>query len=125
AQVEPFQTQLQTVANSYVQGDGFNFSRASNQLRENLRVLSPSIYPGDQKLRREYFHNHFEAFYRAIWCYGIALVILIAADLRKRGRALQTIGVAVAVLGLAFHAAGIVIRCMIASRPPVTKLFEF
>src|SRR5437764_12580426 len=51
AQVAPFQTQLQTVANSYVQGDGFNFSRASNQLRENLRVLSPSIYPGDQKLR--------------------------------------------------------------------------
>src|SRR5947199_1902161 len=124
AQVEPFQTQLQTVANSYVQGDGFNFSRASNQLRENLRVLSPSIYPGDQKLRLEYFHNHFEAFYRAILFYGISLVILIAAHLRKRGRALQNIGVAVAMLGLAFHAAGIAMRCMIAGRPPVTNMYE-
>ena len=124
AQVEPFQTQLQTVANSYVQGDGFNFSRASNQLRENLRVLSPSIYPGDQKLRLEYFHNHFEAFYRAIWCYGIALVILIAAHLRKRGRMLQNIGVAAAILGLVFQAAGIVMRCMIAGRPPVTNMYE-
>src|SRR2546429_1240868 len=38
-------------------------------------------------------YNHFEAFYRAIWCYGIALVILIAAHLRRRGRALQNIGV--------------------------------
>jgi cytochrome c-type biogenesis protein CcsB len=124
AQVAPLQTQLQTVANSYAQGDGFNLSRAANQFRENLRALSPSIYPGDQKLRLEYFYNHFEAFYRAIWCYGIALVILIAAHFRKRGRALQNIGVAVAILGLAFQAAGIVMRCMIAGRPPVTNMYE-
>jgi cytochrome c-type biogenesis protein CcsB len=124
AQVAPLQTQLQTVANSYVQDDGFNLGRAANQLRENLRALSPSIYPGDQQLRLEYFYNHFEAFYRAIWCYGIALVILIAAHLRKHGRALQNIGVAVAILGLAFQAAGIVMRCMIAGRPPVTNMYE-
>ena len=123
-QVTPVQTQLQTVGNSYVQGDGFNLNRAANQLRENLRALSPSIYPRDQQLRLEYFYNHFEAFYRAIWCYGIALVILITAHLRKRGRALLNIGVAVAILGLAFQAAGIVMRCMIASRPPVTNMYE-
>src|SRR5436189_4698226 len=124
AQFAPIRVQLQTVVTGYVNADPFNFSRAANQLRENLRALSPSIYPRDQQLRLEYFYNHFEAFYRAIWCYGIALVILIAARLRRRGRALQTIGVAVAVLGLAFHAAGIVMRCMIASRPPVTNMYE-
>src|SRR5207237_4163325 len=69
-------------------------------------------------------YNHFEAFYRAIWCYGIALVILIAAHLRRRGRALQSSGVVVAVLGLAFQAVGIVMRCMIAGRPPVTNMYE-
>jgi cytochrome c-type biogenesis protein CcsB len=134
AQVAPLRTQLQTVASSYVQSDGFNLSRAANQLREDLRELSPSIYPRDQQLRLEYFYNHFEAFYRAIWCYGIALVILITAHFRKRatanpsgggrGRALQSFGVAVAILGLAFQAAGIVMRCMIASRPPVTNMYE-
>jgi cytochrome c-type biogenesis protein CcsB len=124
AQFAPIQGQLQMVVNSYVQGDGFNFSRAANQIRGNLRALSPSIYPEDQQLRLEYFYNHFEAFYRAIWCYGIALVILIAAHLRKRGRAFQNIGVAVALLGLAFQAAGIVMRCMIAGRPPVTNMYE-
>ena len=123
-QAAPLQTQLQAVANSYVQGDGFNLNRGANQLREDLRVLSPSIYPRDQQLRLEYFYNHFEAFYRAIWCYGIALVILITAHLRRRGRALQSVGVAVAVLGLAFQAAGIVMRCMIAGRPPVTNMYE-
>jgi cytochrome c-type biogenesis protein CcsB len=124
AQLPPVQTQLQTLASSYVQGDGFGFSRAANQLRENLRALSPSIYPQERQLRLEYFYNHFNGFYRAIWCYGIALVVLIAARLRKRGRTLQNVGVAIAILGLAFHAAGIVMRCMIAGRPPVTNMYE-
>ncbi len=124
APLAPVQTQLQTLATAYVNGDGFSFSRAANQFRENLRSLSPSIYPQERQLRLEYFYNHFEAFYRAIWCYGIALVILIAAHLRKRGRALQNIGVAIALLGLAFQASGIVMRCMIAGRPPVTNMYE-
>ncbi len=124
AQFAPVQTQLQTLANAYTQGDGFNFSRATHQLRENLRALSPSIYPQDRQLRLEYFYNHFEGFYRAIWCYGIALVILITAHLRKRGAILRNIGVAVALLGLAFQASGILMRCMIAGRPPVTNMYE-
>ena len=69
-------------------------------------------------------NNHFENFYRAIWCYGIAFVILIAAHLRKRGTALRSIGVAIAILGLAFQASGIVMRCLIAGRPPVTNMYE-
>jgi cytochrome c-type biogenesis protein CcsB len=124
AQFVSAQGQLRTAANAYVNGDAFNFSRAASQLRENLRSLSASIYPQEQKLRLEYFYNHFNAFYRAIWCYGVALVILIAAHLRQRGGALQNIGVAIAVLGLAFQAAGIVMRCMIAGRPPVTNMYE-
>jgi cytochrome c-type biogenesis protein CcsB len=123
-QFAPVQPQLQAFATTYVNGDGFNFSRAANQLRENLRALSPSIYPQERQLRLEYFYNHFEAFYRAIWCYGIALVILIAAHLRRRGRLLQTVGVGVALLGLGFQAAGIIMRCMIAGRPPVTNMYE-
>jgi len=146
AQVAPLRTQLQTVASSYVQSDGFNLSRAANQLREDLRELSPSIYPRDQQLRLEYFYNHFEAFYRAIWCYGIALVILLIAHLRRSGGlgvrrhvaafesadtsahskmgTLQWLGVIIAIAGLVFQAAGIVMRCMIASRPPVTNMYE-
>jgi cytochrome c-type biogenesis protein CcsB len=123
-QFAPIQAQLQILATAYVDGDAFNFSRGANQFRDNLRGLSPSIYPRERQLRLEYFYNHFESFYRAIWCYGIALVVLIAAHLRKRGRWLQNIGVAIALLGLTFQAAGIVMRCMIAGRPPVTNMYE-
>ena len=147
AQFAPVQTQLQTAATAYVNGDGFNFSRAANQLRDNLRGLSPSIYPQERQLRLESFYNHFEAFYRAIWCYGIALVILLVAHFRRgfgvrgdvralesgpvvagsphsKANALQLLGVGVALLGLGFQAAGIVMRCMIGGRPPVTNMYE-
>jgi cytochrome c-type biogenesis protein CcsB len=124
AQFAPIQIQLQALAKAYAQGDEFNFSRAANELRQNLRALSPSIYPQDRRLRLEYFYNHFAGFYRAIWCYGIAFLVLLVAHLRKRGRALLNLGVAIALVGLAFQAAGIVMRCMIAGRPPVTNMYE-
>src|SRR5438067_5112350 len=124
AQFAPAFAELTKMMRAYTQADTFNFSSAARQLQDNLRALSPSIYPQKSQLRLEYFYNHFKGFYRAIWCYGIALVILIVAHLRKRGVALQTVGVGIAVLGLAFQASGIVMRCLIAGRPPVTNMYE-
>jgi cytochrome c-type biogenesis protein CcsB len=134
AQFAPIQVQLQTMVAGYANDDSFNFGRAANQLRENLRALSPSIYPQERPLRLEYFYNHFNGFYRAIWCYGIAFLILLIAHLRQGGVSgegtrpggggLQAFGVIVAVAGLVFQAAGIVMRCMIAGRPPVTNMYE-
>jgi len=124
AQFAPAFAELTKMMRAYTQADTFNFSSAARELQDNLRALSPSIYPQQRQLRLEYFYNHFEGFYRAIWCYGIALVILIAAHLGKRGGALQTVGVGIALLGLTFQASGIVMRCLIAGRPPVTNMYE-
>src|SRR5436190_8587257 len=82
-QFAPVQTQLQTMANAYVKGDAFGFSRAANQLRDGLRQLSPKIYPDESQLRLEYFYNHWDGFYRAAWCYGIALLLLAIAHFRR------------------------------------------
>ncbi len=124
AQFAPIQIELQTMATSYVQADGFNFSRAASRLREGLRALSPSVYPQDRQLRLEYFYNHFEAFYRAIWFYGLAFLILLVAHARGGGRLLRNVGVSIAALAIVFHASGIVMRCLIAGRPPVTNMYE-
>jgi cytochrome c-type biogenesis protein CcsB len=118
------QTQLQTLATAYVKGDGFQFGRAANQLRDGLRGLSPKIYPEESQLRLECFYNSWDGFYRAAWCYGIALVLLSVAYMRGKGRALQSIGVSIAIVGLLFHASGIAMRCLIAGRPPVTNMYE-
>jgi cytochrome c-type biogenesis protein CcsB len=116
-------TNLQTMATAYVQGDALQFSRGARLLRDDLRALSPAVYPTPDQLRLEYVYNHFEGFYRAIWIYAAAFIILLIAHLR-RSRALTYIGVAVTAFGLACHASGIVMRCMIAGRPPVTNMYE-
>ena len=135
------QTQLQTLGTAYHDGDAFKFSRAANQLRDELRKLSPKIYPAESQLRLEYFYNHWDGFYRAALCYGLALLLLaiahfrrassaasVAASLREapeqKGGVLQTIGVIMAIAGLLFHASGIAMRCLIAGRPPVTNMYE-
>jgi cytochrome c-type biogenesis protein CcsB len=138
-QFVPVQTQLQTMANAYVKGDSFAFGRAANQLRDGLRQLSPKIYPEESQLRLEYFYNHWDGFYRAAWCYGIALLLLGVAHLRSRSHAahraaateasgkrsyLKIAGVILAIAGLLFHASGIAMRCLIAGRPPVTNMYE-
>jgi cytochrome c-type biogenesis protein CcsB len=123
-QFAPVQTELQTMANAYVHGDSFAFSRAANQLRDGLRALSPTIYPQESKLRLEYFYNHFEGFYRAAWCYGIGLVLLAIASARGKGGWVKQAGIAFAIAALLFHASGIAMRCFIAGRPPVTNMYE-
>ncbi len=124
AQFAPVQTQLQTMANAYVHGDSFGFSRSSNELRDGLRALSPSIYPQESKLRLEYFYNHWDGFYRAALCYGLALLLVAIAYARGTSGPLKFLGVALAILGLLFHASAITMRCMIAGRPPVTNMYE-
>jgi len=123
-QFAPPQRDLQNTATAYAKGDGFAFASASRQLRDSLRALNPSVYPSEKQLRLESTYNHFEAFYRAAWFYGFGFVVLLIAHLRGGGRVLRPIGVALAVVGLALHAGGIVMRCLIAGRPPVTNMYE-
>ncbi|HEX7517556.1 MAG TPA: cytochrome c biogenesis protein CcsA [Chthoniobacterales bacterium] len=118
------QTQLQTLANEYEKGHEFQFGRAANQLRDGLRGLSPKVYPDESQLRLEYFYNHWDGFYRAAWCYGVALVLLGVAYMCGKGGVVKSIGVSVAIVGLLFHASGIAMRCLIAGRPPVTNMYE-
>ncbi len=123
-QFAPARTSLQETATAYANGDGFQFSGASKNLRDNLRALSPAIYPQDRQLQLEYSSNHLEAFYRAIWLYALAFFILLFAHLRRSGPALRGIGVVIALAAIALHATGIILRCLIAGRPPVTNMYE-
>jgi cytochrome c-type biogenesis protein CcsB len=123
-QFEPARVQLQAVAKAYTEGDSFHFSRSSKLLGDALRTLSPGIYPPEKQLALEYFSNHLEAFYRALWLYGLAFLLLLVAHFRGRGPILRGAGVAVAVIAIALHATGIVLRCLIGGRPPVTNMYE-
>ncbi len=123
-QFAPAMSALAKMLQAYRAADPFAFSAASHEARENLRALSPAIYPPESKLRLEYFYNHFDGFYRAIWLYGSAFVLLLIAHLRRGGAGLRAMGIVLALGALGFHATGIVLRCLIAGRPPVTNMYE-
>ncbi|MBA2242285.1 MAG: cytochrome c biogenesis protein CcsA, partial [Chthoniobacterales bacterium] len=123
-QFAPVQTHLEAMMNSYLKADEFGLARAAQQFREATRALSPSLYPSERQLALEFRYNHFDGFYRAAWCYGLALVILAIGYFRGRTVMLRNLGVGVALAGLLFHGSAIAMRCMIAGRPPVTNMYE-
>jgi len=120
----PALANLGKMMTAYTQADQFNFGLAARELRENLRSLSPLIYPTERQLRLEYFYNHFDGFYRAIWFYAFGFLAVLIAHLRQRGNLLRTAGIGLVAVALALHASGIVMRCLIAGRPPVTNMYE-
>ncbi len=124
AEFAPAQRNLQHMVDAYAGRDAFAFSASARALRETLRGLSPTVYPSEQELRLENSSNHFEGFYRAIWLYGFGFLALLVAHLRQRGRLLRGTGLVLVVAGLLCHAAGIVMRCLIGGRPPVTNMYE-
>ncbi len=123
-QFAPVQTKLQTFADAYAHADTFKFTTAARELREALRALNPAFYPTESQLALEYRYNHFDGFYRAAWCYGLALVLLAVAYYRGTAGLLRNSGVVIAIVGLLFHASSIAMRCMIGGRPPVTNMYE-
>ncbi|MEP7071860.1 MAG: cytochrome c biogenesis protein CcsA [Verrucomicrobiota bacterium] len=121
----PPMASLAATMRAFHDGDHFNFSTSARQTREGLRALNPAIYPPDSKLQLEYSYNHLDAFYRAIWCYGFGFLFLLLAHLSKRPwKGISIMGIMIALLALAFHATGIVMRCLIGGRPPVTNMYE-
>ena len=72
-QFAPVRAELQATATAYVDTDSFNSAGRAKALRDGLRALSPSVYPDFAGMRLEYFYNHLEAFYRAVWLYAARL----------------------------------------------------
>ena len=123
---DPALTRFRDLAKAYVSRDAFNFSLNSTDLRTELRKLSPNIYPSDMLLKVEFLYNHLDPFYWAMVLYLTAFLILLVANAKTnvRGGLVSAIGIASTLGGVGFHCTGIVMRCIIAGRPPVTNMYE-
>ena len=108
---------------AYQSADKFQFGVHSHELRDTLRALSPTRYPTDSALGLEYTYNHLGAFPWASVLYGVGAFFLL---LHAGGQWAWSkwLGLAAGFSGLLLHAVGVVLRSIVAGRPPVTNMYE-
>jgi ABC-type transport system involved in cytochrome c biogenesis permease subunit len=76
-----------------------------------------------KKGRSEHFYNRLQAFYRAMALYVAALICAFVSWFNRNETARRT-GVALAVVALVIHTAGLIYRMALEGRPPVTNLYS-
>ena len=126
ARLAPVAQRFNDTLDAYRAGDAFRFGSQARGLREELRSLNPAVYPADSALSNEYAYNHLNAFPWASFLYGAAAILLAAGGAGLTGfrRALRWTGIGLGLAGLGLHATGIILRCIVAGRPPVTNMYE-
>ena len=108
---------LKQTADAYRARDADGFRQVTGELRRLLVGLAPANYPSVAEIDREVHYNHLHPFRWAWILYAAGFFLLLA------GRT-QRLGGWIFAGGLAFHAYGILLRCLIAGRPPVTNMYE-
>ncbi len=126
AKFTPVTEHLRGTVSAYLAGDAYNFALHGRELRDSLRSLNPALYPADSALGLEYTYNHLGAFPTAATLYFIGLIALAVASGRKESWAapVRWLGLLASAGGLVYHTTGLVMRCIVAGRPPVTNMYE-
>jgi len=79
--------------------------------------------PEISKGRKEFCYNHLQAFYKAMVLY-VAAFLCACVSWFQRNETLRRSGVALTVVALFLHSAGLIYRMVLEGRPPVTNLYS-
>ncbi|MFT5050857.1 MAG: ABC-type transport system involved in cytochrome c biogenesis permease subunit [Chlamydiales bacterium] len=76
------------------------------------------------KVDLEVTYYKMDFFYRSVVLYVLAFLMVAVTWVRRGMRKLFGAALAVTALGAGLHVAGIVVRCILRSRPPISTLYE-
>jgi ABC-type transport system involved in cytochrome c biogenesis permease subunit len=125
AQQETLRRVWETWMTSLRRKDPEAIATSACALLGELKALHPSRYPPRWRLSLEVAYNDLAPFHVAVWFYGWA-VLLGAVGLVWRGKR-KGLGWITAILmgwGFIFHAGGLIVRIVLAGRPPVANFYE-
>lgn len=121
--VSPADSTLDAVRQAYRSGDAEAFAAASQKLVESLNAIHPEFHPPVWKLQLETLYQAAHPIRWAWICYLAGGIVMALTWLRwqKIG---YVLGWVLVTTGLLLQIAGFVSRIIIASRPPVTNMYE-
>lgn len=108
---------VQALGEAYRVRDRAKFTDAARQMRESLEKLDSGQYPSLSVINREIHYNHIHPFRWAWIFYTAAFFALLLVRNSRPGQEIF-------LTGLALHVYGLVLRCWIAGRAPVTNMYE-
>jgi ABC-type transport system involved in cytochrome c biogenesis permease subunit len=108
------------MATAYRQGRTADFNRMVAEYRGSLQ---PQFSPEVKKANREYFYNHFEAFYKSSLLYVVAF-LLGCISWFNMSDTLRRAGAWLVIVAFVVHTFGLIFRMVLEGRPPVTNLYS-
>jgi len=98
-------------------------SAAADALRDTVAELAAGNDAGD-KIALEVLYHRLDLFYRALYGFLLAFLLATLLWLRPRSKLLATGVWLLSAASLALVITGIVMRCVLRERPPVSTLYE-
>jgi ABC-type transport system involved in cytochrome c biogenesis permease subunit len=123
APIQRIKTLTAALITAYQGGDRASVQAAASALGRRLAELAPEVYPAAKDLGVEIQYNRVKPFRFAWIAYLLGFLLLLASfplATKWVGRA----GIALVLVGFAFHAYGMGLRVYISGRPPVTNMYE-
>jgi cytochrome c-type biogenesis protein CcsB len=114
------------VISAFHHGDANEFEEKSISFKNLLAQLNtdPQIYPAAANIEREIFYNESRPFLNAWIIYMVGFFGFLLSFFFKQARWLYWTSLAFAFGGFIFHGWGLLLRGIIAGRPPVSNMYE-
>jgi cytochrome c-type biogenesis protein CcsB len=108
---------------AYRDGDRPGVRASAAALGRRLAESAPGVYPSHRNLALELHYNSLKP-YRIAWILYLVGLLLLLSSFPLASRALTAAGFVAIVSGFGLVSYGMLLRILIAGRPPVTNMYE-
>ncbi|MCA9438499.1 MAG: cytochrome c biogenesis protein CcsA, partial [Candidatus Omnitrophica bacterium] len=122
-QDEALRTELAGLMTSFQEGDKVEFLRSSKDLSRTLREKGHDHYPTMGVLGQELTYNKIKPF-RVSWEFLLIASILFGVSMGISSKITYFGGWALFLIGFGYCGYGLLLRVMVAGRPPVSNMYE-
>ncbi len=122
-QAQRLEMLVAALVTAYREGDRAGVQAAGAALGRRLAESAPGVYPSQRQLALELHYNSLQP-YRIAWILYLAGLLLLLSSFPLASRAVTAAGFVAIVSGFALVSYGMLLRILIAGRPPVTNMYE-